>query len=532
MIHSLPKSLIESASNLLKTNRLKQYLLAEGWGEFNIDYFVECLTEQGLNYEVPTTFEETFHRITNNDYMGIIKPRPGSRRMIAELVAPIYNMDSIHSDNRTHEIPDIIKNVVDAKLSESSDDTFKHWIHDTDHQFTRLSPHAYLNYGNIKDDVQIGQRGATIPMSHPKLFEDHMKNLNVNDQHIIHKFIHIGLQQTPPHKSGSVRLNHHLLGASNAGMMHKPVLQYDNGDSFSFSHMDDALDKNKLQHKLVTYSGVNFDPSEKMSEYGFINSPTYLSSSTRKFVAAKYAAEHLTNDVHHIIELHHNVGDSGIYVGNRTKLSSFSDDEFIMPRNSVIKMDGAYDDYHHIYNSKQHTFRVWKASRHDQTQQYDESVEPLKFTVDNPGGDWLDYKQQQAREFIAKHRDDNSSLGKGFSGAVTGYYNKPLNLPVRHLTNLPGAMGEEEYRSDTNNPKMHSLEKEIGDPKNFDSKAHPIFIAVNHMGHSYVIEGNHRLEYARKHGISHIHAEVRYFNGGEAVNKQMHPDKLKQLHTE
>lgn len=157
----------------------------------------------------------------------------------------------------------------------------------------------------------------------------------------------------------------------------------------------------------------------------------------------------------------------------------------------------------------------------------------LKFNVDNPGGEWLMHKQEAAKSMISKYGDvADSSLGKGFSGSITGYYNKPLNLPVKYLSNLPGATGEESYRSNDNNPKMKSLSQEIGDPNNFDSKKHPIFIAVNHMGHAYVMEGNHRLAYAQKHGISHVNAEVRYFNGGEAVDKQMHPQKIMNLHKE
>lgn len=155
----------------------------------------------------------------------------------------------------------------------------------------------------------------------------------------------------------------------------------------------------------------------------------------------------------------------------------------------------------------------------------------LEFRQDNPGGDWLANKQRYAKEDMMK-RNGQGSVGKGFSGSVTGYFNKPLNLPVSYLSNLPGAEGEEDYRMNSNNPKMKYLEDEIGQPSNFDSKKHPIFVAVNHMGHAYVMEGNHRLEYARKNGISHIHAEVRYFNGGEDVNKQMHPDKIQKLHKE
>lgn len=161
-----------------------------------------------------------------------------------------------------------------------------------------------------------------------------------------------------------------------------------------------------------------------------------------------------------------------------------------------------------------------------------ESTDPLKFHIDNPGGEWLQHKQESAKEWMRKHGDSDTSLGKGFSGSVTGYYNKPLNLPVSYISNLPGATGEEKYRGSPDNQKMKNLESDIGSPDKFDSKNHPIFVAVNHMGHAYVMEGNHRLEYARKNGIPNIHTEVRYFNGGETADKHMHPTKIINLHKE
>jgi hypothetical protein len=76
---------------------------------------------------------------------------------------------------------------------------------------------------------------------------------------------------------------------------------------------------------------------------------------------------------------------------------------------------------------------------------------------------------------------------------------------------------------------MDNLEKEIGHPDNFNSEANPISIGINHRGEPHVMEGNHRLAYALKHKIPHIHAEVRYYNGGEEASGPMHPSKLKDV---
>ena len=162
-----------------------------------------------------------------------------------------------------------------------------------------------------------------------------------------------------------------------------------------------------------------------------------------------------------------------------------------------------------------------------------ESTDALKFQRDNPGGDWLKYKQEDAEDTMRRYSGRaDSSLAKGITGSVTGYYSKKLLLPVDHIKGTPGAMGEESFVNSPDNKKMADLKSEIGSPHQFNSKQNPIFIAVNHKGDAYTMEGNHRLAYAANHGISHIHAEVRYFNGGEDVDGPMHPSKLISLHKE
>ena len=71
----------------------------------------------------------------------------------------------------------------------------------------------------------------------------------------------------------------------------------------------------------------------------------------------------------------------------------------------------------------------------------------------------------------------------------------------------------------------------IVEKSGFSTKDHPIFIGVNHRGKPHVVEGNHRLAHAIKHGHEKIHAEVRYYNGGEDVKGQgFHPDQVLHMH--
>jgi hypothetical protein len=151
---------------------------------------------------------------------------------------------------------------------------------------------------------------------------------------------------------------------------------------------------------------------------------------------------------------------------------------------------------------------------------YREFLAEAQFKQDNPGGSWLRHKQENA--------DTDYHRRKGLNGATTGYFNKNLHLPVSHLNHLPGAMGEHEFRD--HGPKQDQLSKQIGHPSKFDSKNHPIMIGVNHRGEAHVMEGNHRLAYAKRHGISHIHAEVKYYNGGETHPGPHSPQSLLKLH--
>jgi len=145
-----------------------------------------------------------------------------------------------------------------------------------------------------------------------------------------------------------------------------------------------------------------------------------------------------------------------------------------------------------------------------------------KFRTDNPGGDWLKGEQ--------KHAEKNYARSKGISGSITGYYTKPLIVNPEALRHVPGQMGEESYRDTLiGNSKAEVLEKEIGDPKNFDTSKYPILMHVNHRGGAVIGEGNHRLAYALRHKIPAIHADIRYWNGGEEVTGQWHPSQIEKI---
>lgn len=158
----------------------------------------------------------------------------------------------------------------------------------------------------------------------------------------------------------------------------------------------------------------------------------------------------------------------------------------------------------------------------------EESTE-VKFRRNNPGGDWLK-KHQQNAEITMKTSSKNTTTGNGLDGKITGYFTHTLELPTKHLKNIPGANGEHEYRDNFSSSKHTELSNSVAE-HGFNSKKHAILIGVNHRGKPYILEGNHRLAHAIKHGHENIHADVRYFNGGEDVKGQgFHPDQVLHLH--
>ncbi len=142
--------------------------------------------------------------------------------------------------------------------------------------------------------------------------------------------------------------------------------------------------------------------------------------------------------------------------------------------------------------------------------------EEVEFHDNNPGGDWL--KRERAR--VKK---------EGRRGPETYATKHAVQIPVSHIAHLKGENGEEEFRNDPESYKHARLAKEVGHPSKFNSKDNPIRINVWHNGEAKIADGNHRTAYAHRHGISHIHAHVAYYAGGEESKGPLHPKTLKKI---
>jgi hypothetical protein len=149
------------------------------------------------------------------------------------------------------------------------------------------------------------------------------------------------------------------------------------------------------------------------------------------------------------------------------------------------------------------------------------------FTRDNPGGDWLQGKQENAERAMAE-----SSRGlrrRGVTGSVTGTMGMETDmfLPTDRLSSLTGLMDERRRPGDLQFDALLARVREEGfDPNQAGNR---IVIAVNHRGEPFVLEGNTRIAVARELGIPNVKAEVRYWNGGEMVDGPFAPGNVARI---
>jgi hypothetical protein len=138
-----------------------------------------------------------------------------------------------------------------------------------------------------------------------------------------------------------------------------------------------------------------------------------------------------------------------------------------------------------------------------------------KLSEDIPNERWLQGKVDYA---IEKGRN---RYGVPHMSTVTGYFDKPVQVPLRVLSKLKGETDEQ------NNVRQSSLDYIR---KNWDevSKSPP-YIEVAYNGEAYVSEGNHRIMVAIEKGLDSMPVEIRYFDGGQRKNGPLNPSRIPSL---
>jgi hypothetical protein len=160
-----------------------------------------------------------------------------------------------------------------------------------------------------------------------------------------------------------------------------------------------------------------------------------------------------------------------------------------------------------------------------------------KLEIDNPGFDevyqetYAETKQRASdkvkNKAIEAGQRDTYEANIGTAGGITGYAND-VKFDPKELEDIPGAMGEEKFRSSDGYGKLELLEKSIAE-KGY--KPYNILIHVREDGQPFIVEGNHRLAEALKSGRETITADIRYLRGAEEKAgpldpRNIFPDKM------
>jgi len=147
---------------------------------------------------------------------------------------------------------------------------------------------------------------------------------------------------------------------------------------------------------------------------------------------------------------------------------------------------------------------------------------PDGYWRDNPGGEWLRDKQEDAEIAAQKYR--SLAAQRLLRGRTTA--KATVTLPTAWLATIPGAKdeirapGEQGYDSLTAKVDREGWDHE---------KANGVVLAVNQRGEPYIYEGNTRIAVARVRGIHAMRVEVQWVNGGEDVAGPATPAKIAAL---
>lgn len=127
---------------------------------------------------------------------------------------------------------------------------------------------------------------------------------------------------------------------------HKKIIVKDknskNNDLYA-SKLDSAINRHKTPKNMTVYSGINFNPKDRINSEGIIHHPAYLSTSLKKSIAINFASNHQKLDseenIHnHVLQIHVPKDHPGAYIGNIS--NSKEERELLLPKGLNMKLLG------------------------------------------------------------------------------------------------------------------------------------------------------------------------------------------------
>ena len=219
------------------------------------------------------------------------------------------------------------------KINESTEKKLKHIKDWVDHNENN-------EHGNNDDAIT-------------KKLVKHAQSLNLSDK--TKKHIH---QYTKDSKA----LNLNLLKQHKEGKPHN----FTPTQNDRIKHLD-AATNNHIGHKLHLYSGLGFNPKEKLGKNGHLHLPAYTSMTHSKDMARKFAEDRFNSskkkneEEHHILHVETNEKDKGLHTSHISEYEN--EHETVLPRNTRLKVNSkptSIISRHPIWGHKI-THHIWHA---------------------------------------------------------------------------------------------------------------------------------------------------------------------------
>lgn len=230
--------------------------------------------------------------------------------------APIHfkHFEELVDVQPTGVVPTAIhfKNILkDKKLNEAKEGSdFKSWMKDR-------SDNAHLSSKRSED------------ASHVDIGKKLNSTNNYSDEHLKHIRKYSGDPDNDGHAISS-KLNKDLI--KNNGTPSKTHKKTTEG-------LSNAIDKNRVQHKVTVYSGTSFDPTKHTDKKGRLRSPAFISTTHSKKVAAgfaqKAAAKRDSYAHGHIMKIDLKPGDPATHIGRHSHYDG--EHETIIDRNTTLQ---------------------------------------------------------------------------------------------------------------------------------------------------------------------------------------------------
>lgn len=259
------------------------------------------------------------------------------------------------------QVNEVAFNAIDDKSHSDAHD----WFAQTENSYELRHPievhsdiNADPNHIDLKDVQQIWH---TTERGTQRVIDSHINQLDSKEKKAVSDYVDIGNRQTPPMRSGSVYINTKLSHAKSNAMPSPKEIVHPNGEVFTVSELDNVISKCFVPHDITIYAGIVWHPLEKINKNGILSTGGFISGTTRRVIAGKYAMTGFNdgNTDFHILEIHLKRGDNALFIGSENDLTPYKDEEVILQRGINLKIDPSSKKYYSEYKGIVRTFHVW-----------------------------------------------------------------------------------------------------------------------------------------------------------------------------